>query len=145
LQSHYLTVRVDQDANPDLAHRYEDYGWPATVVFAPDGSEIVKRRGYIAPPAMAVLLRAIVDDPTPGPSVQPEAPVEPAAESLLTAAQRKRLVDQYFTVYHQENGGWGRIHKFIHAESMEYALANARTSDQPHAAMARKTLDAARP
>ena len=39
IQSRYIPVKVDQDANPDLSHRYEDYGWPATVVFAADGSE----------------------------------------------------------------------------------------------------------
>src|ERR1035438_2860250 len=29
----YVAVRVDQDSRPDLANRYEDYGWPATIVF----------------------------------------------------------------------------------------------------------------
>src|SRR5690242_1847759 len=42
LGSRYLAVRVDQDSRPDIANRYEDYGWPATVIFAPDGSELVK-------------------------------------------------------------------------------------------------------
>jgi uncharacterized protein YyaL (SSP411 family) len=37
------TVKVDQDSGPDLASRYEDYGWPATIVFDRDGREIVKR------------------------------------------------------------------------------------------------------
>jgi uncharacterized protein YyaL (SSP411 family) len=40
----YLAVRVDADSRPDLSNRYEDYGWPATIVFNSDGSEIVKRR-----------------------------------------------------------------------------------------------------
>ncbi len=35
LASKYLPVRVDQDANPDLSSRYGDWGWPATIVFAP--------------------------------------------------------------------------------------------------------------
>src|SRR5437879_3320392 len=60
IRAHYVPVRVDQDANPDLANRYGDWGWPATIVFAPDGSEIVKRRGYIAPEQMRSLLDAIV-------------------------------------------------------------------------------------
>src|SRR5438477_7568855 len=42
LRSRYIAVHVDQDARPDLANRYEDYGWPATIVFNTDGSEIVK-------------------------------------------------------------------------------------------------------
>src|SRR5439155_8284157 len=59
LSERFIAVRADQDADPDLSRRYEEYGWPATIVFAPDGAEIVKRRGYITPPAMAGLLGAI--------------------------------------------------------------------------------------
>src|ERR1700746_1231609 len=72
LQGRYLTVRVDQDSRPDLSNRYEDYGWPATVVCDAAGHEIVKRQGYLTPDEMASLLQAIIDDPTPGPSVQAE-------------------------------------------------------------------------
>ena len=36
----------DQDANPDLASRYGDWGWPATIIFDPDGKEIVKLQGF---------------------------------------------------------------------------------------------------
>ncbi len=49
LQSNYIAVRVDQDSRPDLASRYEDYGWPATVVYDGNGKEIVRRSGYLAP------------------------------------------------------------------------------------------------
>ena len=48
INAKYIPVRVDQDANPDLSTRYGDWGWPATIIFAPDGTEIVKRRGYPA-------------------------------------------------------------------------------------------------
>jgi uncharacterized protein YyaL (SSP411 family) len=63
----YVAVSVDADSDPALASRYGDWGWPATIVLAPDGTEIVKRRGFIAPQQMASLLQAIIDDPTPGP------------------------------------------------------------------------------
>src|SRR5262249_50729696 len=66
IKDKYIAVKVDQDSRPDLANRYEDYGWPATVVFNTDGSEIVKRQGYIPPKPMASMLQAIIDDPTPG-------------------------------------------------------------------------------
>ena len=58
LREHYLLVKVDQDSRPDISNRYEDYGWPATVVFAGDGSEIVKRQGYIPPRPMSSMLQA---------------------------------------------------------------------------------------
>ena len=72
IRSHYVAVLVDEDSRPDLSNRYEDYGWPATIVFGADRGEIVKRRGYIPPRPMASMLQAIIDDPTPGPSVVPE-------------------------------------------------------------------------
>src|SRR5262244_1760443 len=64
LQSRYTLVKVDQDSRPDLSNRYEDYGWPATIVFDSNGHEIVKRRGYLPPDDMLSMLKAIVDDPT---------------------------------------------------------------------------------
>ena len=142
VRENFIAVRVDQDADPALSHRYEDYGWPATVVFAPDGTEIVKRRGYIPPDIMASLLAAIVADPTPGPSVHASETIQSAVTGSLTDRQRQQLIANYFAAYDDEHGGWGTLHKFIHPESMEYALANA-AHDPRQAAMARQTLDAA--
>src|ERR1700734_130062 len=86
LRERYLLVKVDQDSRPDISNRYEDYGWPATVVFAADGSEIVKRQGYIPPRPMSSMLQAIIDDPSPGPSVVKEAAFHPAANAAIPAA-----------------------------------------------------------
>src|ERR1700759_4504222 len=58
LNANYVALKIDQDANPDIAARYGDWGWPATIVFASDGSEIVKRRGYIEPEQMVAMLKA---------------------------------------------------------------------------------------
>ena len=69
IAKNYVAVSIDADSDPDLSSRYGDWGWPATIVLAADGSEIVKRRGYIPPAQMESLLRAIIDDPSPGPSV----------------------------------------------------------------------------
>ncbi len=56
--SHYLPVSIDADSDPALSSRYGDWGWPATIVLAADGTEIVKRRGFIPPEQMASLLQA---------------------------------------------------------------------------------------
>lgn len=105
LKSKYLTVRVDQDANPDLSNRYGDWGWPATIVFAPDGTEIAKRRGYIPPKPMAGLLKAIIVDPSPGPSVVPEPEVTPSTTPFLSEAQRAELARRSEIAYDAENAG----------------------------------------
>ena len=141
LQAHYITVKVDQDSRPDLSNRYEDYGWPATVVFDGEGHEIVKRQGYLAPDEMASMLQAILDDPTPGPSVQPERKLELPADSLLTAALRDELTKNFFAGYDDRHGSWGTDQKYLDWDSVEYAMVLARLKNDAHAAqMARQTL-----
>lgn len=143
LKSHYIAVRVDQDANPDLSNRYGDWGWPATIVFTPDGKEIVKRRGYIPPVNMLSMLQAIIEDPSPGPSVQFEPPVVPSNTPILEPHQRATLLKQFDDFYDHEHGGWGTIHKFIDVDSVDLELARAGAGDKAAARRAKQTLDGA--
>jgi uncharacterized protein len=138
--SRYVAVRVDQDSRPDLANRYEDYGWPATIVFAADGSEIARRRGYLNPAEMASMLQAIIDDPSPGPSVTSLAnpgggrgarPADASADEL-----RKRLISRYDRTV----GGWSVEHRFLDADNVEYCLRAASRGDAEADAIARDML-----
>jgi uncharacterized protein len=138
----FIPVRVDQDARPDISARYEDWGWPATIVFAPDGKELVKRSGYIPADRMLSLLQAVVDDPTPGPSVRPEPKLGAAAAGALAPALRKELEAAYLETYDSERGSWGFVQKFLEPASVEFALLRARGGDKRAEAMARQTLAA---
>jgi len=141
LREHYVVVKADQDSRPDLSNRYEDYGWPATVVFNGDGQEIVKRQGYLAPDEMLSMLQAILDDPTPGPSVRPEAKIELPANALLSDALRQRLTKNYLSGYDSKNGSWGFDQKFLDWDSVEYSMVLARLNKDANAEhMARQTL-----
>src|SRR4051812_36377515 len=143
LSEKYLPVRVDQDANPDLSSRYGDWGWPATIVFGPDGSEIAKIRGYIEPERMQALLKAIIDDPSPGPSVGDAFEIKPSASHFLTKAQRDQLGKTYDESYEEKLGGWGETQKYIDAASMDLAITRAEAGDATATKRARQTLDAA--
>src|SRR5262245_19365170 len=70
IRAHYIPVRVDQDARPDISIRYEDYGWPATVILGADGTEIFKERGYVPARRMLAVLEEVVKDPSPVPGIQ---------------------------------------------------------------------------
>lgn len=142
IKSKYIPVRVDQDARPDLSNRYEDYGWPATVVFNASGGEIVKRAGYIKPDEMASMLRAIIEDPTPGPSVQPRKTPTYARDAFLAASLRKELQGRHVAGYDSKYGGWGRIHKFLDWDSVEYCMVRAKAGDARAEKMAKETLAA---
>jgi uncharacterized protein YyaL (SSP411 family) len=141
----YVAVSVDADSDPDLTSRYGNWGWPATIVLAPDGTEIVKRRGYIPPQQMASLLQAIIDDPSPGPSVQTTAPLGSTRMTQLTSKQKTAFLKTYNELYDGDDGGWGRIHKLIDADSLELAYTHADSSRSDLNAIgtrrARMTLD----
>ncbi len=140
LREKYVLVKVDQDARPDISNRYQDYGWPATVVFAADGSEIVKRQGYLPPKLMASMLQAILDDPSPGPSVEREAALKPAADASMPALLLAGVKRNYESQYDTPNGGWGFHHKYLDQDSVEYALRLAARGDAKYAKRAEETL-----
>ena len=143
LASNYLPVRVDQDANPDLSNRYGDWGWPATIVFGPDGTEIAKIRGYIEPDRMQALLKAVIDDPTPGPSVGEAFEIKPSTSAFLTKEQRAELAKNFDESWDNKLGGWGENQKYIDADSMDFVITRAEAGDATAVKRARQTLDAA--
>ena len=142
----YIAVRVDQDSRPDLSNRYEDYGWPATIVFDANGGEIVKRQGYIPPRPMASMLQAIIDDPTPGPSVIHEEEIVPASSTSLSAESVQALRARLLDAYDPKNLGWGTVHKFLDWNLVEYCMSATPRggSDDGFERMARETLGAQR-
>jgi uncharacterized protein len=142
IHSRYLPVRVDADSRPDLANRYEDYGWPATIVFNSDGSEIVKRRGYISPKPMASMLQAIIDDPSPGPSILPETPLSPTDQPFFSEKTVELLRQRLVETYDSKNKGWGTVQKFLNWDIIEYCLVASMAGDSVLDRMGRETLTA---
>jgi len=137
--SNSVAVRVDQDSRPDLSNRYEDYGWPATIVFAADGSEIVRRQGYINPRQMTAMLQAIIDDPSPGPSVTSKGPQD-AAPAPAGDAQAEAIRQRLLSGYDRVEGGWSDEHKFLDADNVEYCLRAALHGDAEATLIARDML-----
>lgn len=64
LKQDYIAVRVDEKDSPELAKRYEKAGRPATIIFNSQGTEIIRKRGYIKPQWMLWFLQAVVANPT---------------------------------------------------------------------------------
>src|ERR1700722_2684542 len=140
LDSKYLPVRVDKAANPVLSNRYGDWGWPGTIVFNSDGTEIAKIRGYIEPERMQALLKAVIEDPSPGPSVGEAFEVKPSASAFLAREERATLIKNYDESYEDKIGGWGDSQKYIDADSMDFALSRAEAGDAVATTRARQTL-----
>lgn len=149
LNSKYICVRVDQDARPDLSNKYEEYGWPATIVFNEDGGEIVKRTGYINPTKMARLLRAIIKDPRPeetavSMTVAPTPSVlfsNSKLQTALSSTLRQELIARHIAGNDSKYGGWGRFQKFLDFDSVEYAMVRGLAGDSDSKARAMAALD----
>ena len=59
LAANAIAIKVDIDQRPDLANRYGDWGWPATILLTGDGAELGKFRGYLEPERLLGILRAL--------------------------------------------------------------------------------------
>lgn len=57
---HYVPIRVVDEKDPELAARYRDYGRPAVIIFDADGTELMRKRGYMKPQWMEWMLQAVV-------------------------------------------------------------------------------------
>jgi uncharacterized protein len=144
LKKDYIAIRVDQDSRPDLSNRYMDYGWPATIIFSPDGKELVKRAGFIPPQTMAGLLKKVVSDPTPEKTGELDtASLEKFSESPFLAPDvRAGLEARYFNAFDEEQGSWGSGgHKFLDPDSMELTFLKIKQGEPKAREMAIKTLD----
>ena len=143
MDKNYIAVKVDQDSRPDISNRYEDYGWPATVIFNANGGEIVKRQGYLLPRQMASILQAVIDDPSPGPSVEPEKSITYSAKPFLPAGLLDSVKKEYEKQYDVSGKGWAFGHKYLDADSVDYAETLAARGDKLQAQRVRETLIAA--
>lgn len=142
LAQHYVPTKADHDARPDLAERYRDYGWPATIILTASGVEVVKRAGYIAPEAMRRLLQAVVDDPSPE-AEEAVLPSRFATDPKLSDALRQQLLTRHLESYDPELGGLKTGQKYIERDSVEWDLVLAAQGDVSAKQRVRQTLDAA--
>ena len=143
IQKRYIPVRVDQDSRPDISRRYENYGWPATVVFNAEGGEIVKRRGYLAPPVMISMLEEIIVDPSPIDYGDDKPIAKFADNALLSSKLRQSLERAFYDTHDPKLGGLKQFQKFIDHDTAEYGLLRAGQGDKQAEEMTRRTLTAA--
>ncbi len=130
IKSRYIPVRVDQDSRPDISRRYENYGWPATVVFNAEGGEIVKRRGYLPPEVMISMLEEIIVDPSPVDYGDDEPVTKFADNPLLSPKLRKSLETAFYDTHDPKLGGLKQFQKFIDHDTVEYGLLRAGQGDK---------------
>jgi uncharacterized protein YyaL (SSP411 family) len=141
LRSKFIAVKVDQDSRPDLSNRYEEWGWPATIIFDWNGNELAKRSGNIPPEQMVGILKAFISDPTPGPSILAVEKLTEASSPFLAADLKNELEKDHVQLEDKKYGGWGSLHKFMQLHPLEWALYKSAKGDAAQKATAKTALD----
>ena len=140
LKEKFIPVYVDQDSRPDISQRYERWGWPATIIFGPDGKEIAKLRGFYSAQFFVPVLTETINDPTPVKYDDNGGPErERTLATGLTDAQRNSILGFINEAWNKEYGGWSRA-KFVDGPMLTWALQRARQGDKENEARIRKVL-----
>ena len=137
----FIPVYVDQDSRPDISQRFERWGWPATIIFGADGTEIVKLKGFYSPKFFIPILQATIDDPSPVNYGRFTGEERPASQIVqLNDEQRAVIVNFMNKMYDETHGGWGRNSKFVHGPTFNYALEQTALN-QFDITRAKQTID----
>ncbi len=115
LTGSFVATRVDIDERPDVQERYADYGWPATVLFSPDGVELGAYRGYLPPDRMLEVLGEVVANVTAQAAEESRVAVPREGGGKLDSseltAQEKALSARLDGYYDPKEGGFGTFQK----------------------------------
>jgi uncharacterized protein YyaL (SSP411 family) len=140
LRDKFIPVYLDQDSRPDISQRYERWGWPATIIFAPDGTEIVKLRGFYSPQFFMPILTATIEDPSPVNYPDPGgAERERTLATGLSNAQRDEILAFIDQAWDEDNAGWSKS-KFVDGPMLVWALQRARQGDAKNEARIKRVL-----
>jgi len=142
IKKHFIPVRVDQDAYPDLSRRYENFGWPATIVLNGDGQDIGKMRGYRESERFIKQLNAILKDPSPLFTGEDEDIGKVfSKKTRLSDATRKKITERYQGALDMKIGGMEQPQRFLVRDTLEYSMALATRGDKNAEKWVRLTLD----
>lgn len=137
LGASFIAVKVDVDTRPDIEERYGDWGWPATVIFTPDGVELGKYRGFIDADRFLEILNEVVaqkDGPESGQTAKlVETPLPGAAAGPISEEQLgwiERMIEVELEEYWDPQlGSWGRRQKSPIGSTNAWLLGKAARGD----------------
>ena len=138
LNEKFIALRIDQDTNSYLSNRYKRYGWPATIIFSPNGQELLKQAGYIEASEMQKVLTEILANPNKEVTVKPQ--IKYSIEGSLTEQAKNNLESKFIKSLDLKKGGLKTNQKYIDRDTLEYALYLS-SSDSKLAKMAKQFAD----
>lgn len=127
LSERFVAIKVNIDERPDLAERYGNWGWPATIVLSPDAEELGKYGGYLPAERLRGILARVGELSAPGAGPRPGDTPAPVEALGWLAARSQHDLDAY---YDPELGGWGRRQKAALGANVEFELVRASHGDR---------------
>jgi len=124
LIANYIPCMEDHDERPDLTSLYNDYGWPATIIFDADGNELFKQAGYIPADEFLETLGKLKKNPKrlesdfveTGTKTQSDTAKQSALNFLQTRFRQSLDI---------ELGGFVFGQKYVEFDTFEYAFEHA--------------------
>jgi uncharacterized protein YyaL (SSP411 family) len=137
LAQHFVVIRVDADARPDLAERYLRWGWPATGLLTSQAVPLVNFKGYQEPRGFArALSRAVRGEGFGSESLGAtrdehslRAGAHDPADSDWVELHRK-LLAQLDQSWDEAQAGWGTPQKYPRAAPVEHGFYSAAVSGE---------------
>ncbi|HUR64665.1 MAG TPA: DUF255 domain-containing protein [Candidatus Thermoplasmatota archaeon] len=126
LQERFVAIRVDADARPDLAERYQDWGWPANAFLTPDAQPVLELKGYQEVGEFRPLLEKLAKEAKAGKlkGRQPVAAPKRAAGPLEKL--RLRVQERLDGFFDEGAAGWGSFQKYPFPGPVEQSFLRAR-------------------
>jgi len=140
----FIAVKIDQDSRPDLANRYQDYGWPATILFDENGREISKNRGFLTSQEMTKILNLATENPRALKEPRIETKAQFSNQGILSDALRQELQSRHENAYDLGQEGLKLKMKFLDADSVEWSMVLGLEGNTEQESRARRYLNQAR-
>ncbi len=143
INERFVPVHVDTDKRPDINERYNQGGWPSTVILDDEG-RIITGGTYLPPTQMKALLTQISEAYLRGKikaGLEPFAQLEKPAEMDISKAIIQDIIDILKSRFDFEYGGFGEP-KFPTPDALNLLIQNYKiTKDENLWNMAKIMLD----
>lgn len=116
LNKYFIVCYEDHDKRPDLANRYRDYGWPATIIFNPNAQEVFKEAGYIEAKEFLSILKKIKTSPSN--LISNSTPTSPK----ISGNRLFDIKNDIYSLIDTVMGGFQSPQKSLDFEMFEYAI-----------------------
>lgn len=109
INTYFVAIVADAEAQPDVGERYSDWAWPATIFMAPDGTQVLALAGNRSPKNFIPVLRELIDRQQKGQldadRLAPYA-ASPQPETTDLTRLRDRVRKQLDSTLNEQHGGW---------------------------------------